>query len=333
MNKKRRNQQIVEEMIYFIARENKLCQFLKAYKIADIDTIHEINFYERDGCRRGLIVDVKEKNADTRSKIMIDLKQGQPIINQAYDSLYTVGKDCSKRIILYTGGQNAYDINIPSADTCVVESAVSNLQEYPLGIYLFKMDEDTMIIEPPYAESPWSQDEKLPIDKIPTREQFMADVFWLIYFDSFNESFYNPLKIFRDGFEDTSFWFYSVAIDCSFSGEILLKWDQNGVKYKVIQQDDSDDYLKKVLDFEMTALQERYESESVEFENVVGKLPRLRIRYSDRPFSWLYNASPRQITQFAKAVYDDAWALRWRIEERIDGLMCYVSIWLSLASI
>jgi hypothetical protein len=321
MNKKRRNQQIVEEMINFIAKENTLRQFLKTYNIADIDTIYGFKPYKKDGCRRGLIVDVEEKNAKTRSKIMIDLKQGQPIINQVYDALYGIGKDCTKRIVLFSNGPNDYDTDVPVADTVVVHTAVSNLQEYPLGIYLFKMEEDTMIIEPPCAELPWSQDTILTVDQIPTREQFMTDVFWLIYFDSFNGCFYDPLKIFRDGFEDTSFWFYEIGIDCSFSGEILLKWDQKGFKYKVIQQDDSDEYLKKVLDFEMPALQERYGSESVEFENVVGKLPRLRIRYSDRPFSWLYNASPRQITQFAKAVYDDAWALRWRIEERIDGLM------------
>ena len=76
-----------------------------------------------------------------------------------------------------------------------------------------------------------------------------------------------------------------------------------------------------VLDYEMPALQKRYGSESVEFENVVGKLPRLYIRYSDRPFSWLYTATPRQITEFAKAIFDDGWALRWRIEERIDGIL------------
>jgi hypothetical protein len=311
----------VEEMINFIAKKSTLHQFLERNKIMDIDTIHEIIPYERDDYRRGLIVDVKEKNADTRSKIMIDLKQGQPIINQVYDSLYTVGKDCAKRIVLYSGGQNDYDKDVPIADSSVVDTVVSKLQEYPLGIYLFKMDEDTFIIEPPYTEFPWSQDVIWPIDKIPTREQFMAETFWVVYFASFNECFYDPIGIFRDGFIDTSDWGYSIDIDCSFYGEIKLYWNQEGVKYKVIQNDDSDDYLKKVLDFEMPALQERYGSDAVEFENVVGNLPRLHIKYSDRPFSWLYTASPRQILKFAKTMFDDAWALRWRIEERIDGLV------------
>ena len=66
-------------------------------------------------------------------------------------------------------------------------------------------------------------------------------------------------------------------------------------------------YLKMVLDFEMQGLQERYGSDAVNFENVVGKLPRLHIKYSDRPFDWLYTATPRQITEFAKSMHEDAW--------------------------
>ena len=186
---------------------------------------------------------------------------------------------------------------------------------------MYKMDENTFNIEPPYAESLWNHDEKLPIDKSPTREQFMAEVFWDIYFASFNGCFYDPIKIFQDGVMDTSDWGHTIYIDCSFGGEIQLYWDQKGVRYKVIQQDDSDDYLKKVLDFEMPALRDRYGSESVEFENVVGRLPRLHIKYSDKPFDWIYTATPRQVTEFAKAMHEDAWGLRWRIEERIDGLM------------
>ena len=264
MNNMNQDKKTVDEMINFIAKKSTLHQFLEINKIIDVDTIHDVKFYERDGNRRGLIVEVQEKNADVRSKIMVDLKQGEPIINQVYDALYGIGKDCSKRIIMYSGGQNDYDKNIPSADTGVVESAVSNLQDYLLGIYFFKMDEDTFIIEPPYGKFPWSQDEKLTIDKIPTREQFMADVFWVVYFASFNESFYYPWRIFSHEFIDTSDWAYIIYIDCSFSGEIKLYWNQEGVRYQVKQETDNDEYLKMVLDYEMPALQKRYGSESVD---------------------------------------------------------------------
>ena len=65
----------------------------------------------------------------------------------------------------------------------------------------------------------------------------------------------------------------------------------------------------------MPILKERYGDDSVRFENVVGRLPRLYIKYSDKPFNWLYTATPREITEFAKKIFDDAWGLRWGIEE------------------
>jgi hypothetical protein len=307
MKKTKRNKQIVEEVINSMSNENALRQFLRDNKIADIGTIYEIKPYERDGNRKGLIVDVQEKNSDARSKIMIDLKQGEPIINQIYDSLYDIGKDCSKRIILYSNGQNDFDKDVPAADYWVVNSLINNLQQYPLGIYFYEMDEDTFTIGPHYMHEYWEPAEELPLSKVPTKEQFMAETFWAIYFDSFNEAFYESSKVFSDGFRDTSDWGHIIYIDCSFFGEIQLYWDQKGVRYLIKQKDDSYEYLKKVLDFEMPGLQERYGSDAIEFENVVGKLPRLHIKYSDRPFDWLYAASPRQITEFAESMVADAW--------------------------
>jgi len=46
-------------------------------------------------------------------------------------------------------------------------------------------------------------------------------------------------------------------------------------------------------------------------------MPKMQIRYSDRSFDWLYDATPEQIFNFAKAMHEDAWNLRWRIEKLI----------------
>ena len=112
----------------------------------------------------------------------------------------------------------------------------------------------------------------------------MAEAFWAVYFDSFSGYFYEPHKTFSYGFRDTMDWGHIIYIDCSFAGEIQLYWDEKGARYVVKQETDNNEYLKMVLDYEMQALQERYGTESVEFENVVGKLPRLHIKYSNRPF-------------------------------------------------
>ena len=321
MNKTARNQKTVEEMINSISKENTLSQVLRDNKIAEIDTIYEINPYERDGGRRGLIVDVQEKNADARSKIMIDLKQGEPIINQVYDSLYDIGKNCSKRIIASLNGRDVYDKDVPVADFWPVCCLVNNLQQYPLGIHFLEMDSDTLTLGPHFQQEYFKPDQELPISEAPTKEQFMAETFWTIYFDSNNEGWYESFKTFGGRFRDIEDWGYIICIDCSFYGEIQLYWDQKGVRYLIKQDNNNDEYLKMVLDYEMSGLQERYGSDSVNFDNVVGKLPRLHIKYTDRPFDWLYTATPRQITEFAKSMYEDAWSLRWRIEERIDGLL------------
>jgi hypothetical protein len=54
-------------------------------------------------------------------------------------------------------------------------------------------------------------------------------------------------------------------------------------------------------------------------------MPRLYIKYSDRPFSWLYTATPRKITEFANKVFDDAWGLRGGIDETIEKMYEQVS--------
>ena len=86
------------------------------------------------------------------------------------------------------------------------------------------------------------------------------------------------------------------------------------------QEDDNHEYLKRVLDLKMPELKTRYGDDSMEFENMVGRLPKLHIKYSDKQLDWLTTASPAEISEFAKIIYDDAWELRWFIEETADRL-------------
>ena len=80
---------------------------------------------------------------------------------------------------------------------------INILQQYPLGLHFYKMDEKTFGIEPHLMDDVMEiEKEKLPMSKVPTREQFMAETFWTVYFDSFNDPdghpkypTYGPLKI------------------------------------------------------------------------------------------------------------------------------------------
>ncbi len=69
MNNINKTEKITEKMIYNIAKENSLRDFLSNNYIAKIDQIYEIKHYQRNNYRRGLIIDVKEKDADETTKI------------------------------------------------------------------------------------------------------------------------------------------------------------------------------------------------------------------------------------------------------------------------
>ena len=136
MNNNNENSKTLEEKINYISNETTLLQFIKDNNIAEIDQIHNIQKYHIGDDRIGTIIEVQEKNKDIKTKIFIDLKQGQPTINQVYDSLYNIGKDCSIKIIMFTGGNNDNDLMIPTADEFVVNGLIDQLQQSNVGILL-----------------------------------------------------------------------------------------------------------------------------------------------------------------------------------------------------
>ena len=63
--------------------------------------------------------------------------------------------------------------------------------------------------------------------------------------------------------------------------EIPLKWDSDGIKYVVKQTDELVDYLQKIWSSKQDELKQWYNGH-VEFEYLPGKLPKIKIQYSDR---------------------------------------------------
>ena len=123
-----------------------------------------------------------------------------------------------------------------------------------------------------------------------------------------------------EDFRDINDWGFLIYIDdCPIGGEIELYWDQKGVRYVIGQNDGLVGFLNEVLDIEMPWIFDRYGVDAVEFMKTDEQSSSLHIKYSDRPFDWLYTATPRQIYEFAKSMYEDAWELHSRIEDTING--------------
>ena len=317
MNK---NRNIVDQMIDNIENETNLIQFIKKNNIADVSQILSVRNYQKSSDRKGLIVNVKERNSAGSTKILIDIKQGQPTINQIYDSLYGIGKDCDIKVIIHTGGHNDNDNGIPTADVAVVLGLIFQLQDRNVNILLCSYNEENSDISLVDSYQFWCGPNREELERLPTREQFMFDTFWSVYLGSGEGEFYNPYNAYREQFRNVNDWGYYAYDDSEMEGEIEVYWDENGVRYEIKQRNQSDEHLLKFLNHELTTLKDRYGEDSVKFENVVGRLPRLYINAFDLPFSWIYTATPKQLTDFAYNIGTDVWGLRWKIYTTFEKL-------------
>ena len=160
MNNNNENRQTLEEKISYISNETTLLQFIKDNNIAEIDQIHNIQKYHIGDDRKGMILEVQEKDHEGKTKILFDLKQGQPIINQVYDSLYNIGKDCSIKIIMFTGGHNENDLKIPTADEYAVNGLIDQLQQSNVAILLCSYFRKMIKIEDHSIYDYWKQVER-----------------------------------------------------------------------------------------------------------------------------------------------------------------------------
>jgi hypothetical protein len=308
-----------KQLIARISEKDFLMDFFRKHNIAQVEQLQVIDSYVQGNYRAGIIVEATEVNRRGKTKILIDLKLGQPAIEQVHDALYTTGKDCDIKIIVHSNAHNDDD-DVPSADEYVVLGLVSRLQEDNIPIVLFHLDGDDLEISYDDVFHNWNLVDRTNPCIIPHREVFWNRTFWAVYFDSFCEGWYRADIAFESGFEYDPEDRYIIFIDRPLDGEIKLIWDENGLRYEIKQRNESYDYLKKSFDVIAPELEKLYGKDNVVFENLNGRLPRLYIKQNDIPFSWLYSAAPSEITKFAGIVYEDAWALRRRIEETVEKI-------------
>jgi hypothetical protein len=308
-------------MIRDLLSDSKFENFLIEKNIADVDQIFKLSHYQIGNDRAGFIAKLKEKNSDDVKKIMVDLKQGQPTVNQVYDALYEIGKDCDIRIIMHTDSHNDADKGIPTADDCIVSRLICQLQDRGINIRLYKYFEKTSNIENNELYNILGKPKIGERVELPTKEQFMAETFWSVYVDSINESFYDPYNEYSWPYRNTTQCGYEGYVDSVMKGEVEVFWDEKGVRYEITQKNDSDEYMKKMLDHEMDALEKRYGKGNIKFVNVVGRLPRLYIQVSNRPFSWTYSATPRELTEFGSKIHEDLDRICLQISEAVEKAM------------
>jgi hypothetical protein len=304
----------VNEIIEYLSVAEEAAGFLHEQGIANVDAVESIERYEAADDRKGLIINVHEAGSEALSKLIIDIKAGQPSTDQVYDAVYGIGKDCAKRVIIFTDEDACDDGWNPTVDEFVVRNLIQVMNEYQLKLHLIKFNDDAMQSE--LIEKGTFEDEpEFSIADLPSPERFRAEEFWTVYFDWHNESWYNPWETFS-GIRELSDWGHMLYSEPD-SVEVPIFWNESGVKYVVKQTEEDCDYLRKVWTLKQDELKERYQGR-VDFEYLPGRLPKIHIEYLDKPVSWLLTAKAKERLEFAKQLHEDVLGFRWYLSEAIE---------------
>ena len=313
MKKSVQNHSIARQKMRTISVQKTLIKLLSENQISDIEKIYGIYPYEKIYDRHGIVVDVKERDSEERIRIMIDLKVGQPTVFQVHDALYTIGADCLKKVILYTGDENKNDNGDPSADLHIVDALVDKLLDLPLGLYFFKLEEDRFIVEEGLKWKNHERHGKIEINNMPARKEFMSAVFWDVFFDYINEQQLPDIEWgepFEGRFKKKEINNRKVldfAHNEYISSCFLIEWYDYGVRglLKVEDETNSSELIEKVQNFE----QEIEEEHDMQIELLPDEPRKVYINFSDKPFDWIYTANSGEILNFAYWIWFDAIAV------------------------
>jgi hypothetical protein len=316
MDKSLNKRRAIDDIIEHWSKEDMAITMLTKYGFAEAESIEKIDSYESGQYRKGLIFHVREKDTNTIQKILIDIKIGQPSTDQVCEAIYKVGKNCHKRIIVYTEGYNEDDKGNPAADMYVVDNLIAVMNAYPLNLELFYLNEDTFSLIS-YDESSYKvTSHEYPYIEVPSIMQFRFEEFWNVYLDSLAEGFYIPWEAFSGNFRDTSDWGYHLFVDPI--ADMPVYWNESGIMFIVKQMHDNHEHLKKLWDAKKNEIQKQYGTSNVDFEYLPGKLPKIRIIYSSRHVEWLMSAIPKEKIEFAKKLYNDMWGVRRFLENACE---------------
>jgi len=293
------------DVIRYLKNRNNAKEFLKRLEIDEVVIVHDVHHWVSDDERERFVITMQQKNLVSRTEVYVDFKPGKPSTEQVYEAVYGMGKDYQKRVIMFTNEFIPGEGRNPTVDEIAVESLIGSLNECPLNLYLLKLNGAAFVNDIYGMQVIAAPDCSRKQGRVPSPIEFRVEEFWSIYFDWHNEGWYEPWNTFESGFRSINCWGHTLWTDPNFA-EIPVYWTEDGIEYIVKQVQDDDDYLKKIWDLKSEELKNRYQG-NVEFEFLPGRLPKITVKYSDRPVSWLVTATPQERFEFAKQLHSDIW--------------------------
>ena len=297
MNNQNENINNLDAIIKHFEKKSAITKLLKQHEIANIKSVGSVRRYQKDENRSGLLIYGKEEETGRTEKILIDFKLGGPCINQVCDAIYEIGKDCSKRIIMF-GGVGNNEVLDPATNESVVESLIPGMNDYPLNLYLVKLDCNKLVTDLRKLPSHWYIE--LPINKLPSKARFREEEFWEVYYKYMSGEDNSYKQGFCDEFSNK---FRYGKSDFGYPVEFAIDWFNDGAFLVVTQRSNKKDYLKEFWKTRKDELQQLSQNNETRFIYTPGKFPRIASKVWNFPPKYLIRASNAEKIEFAKVLH------------------------------
>jgi len=303
----------LDSIIQHFEKSDAITKLLKQHNIAKIESVERVQRYQKDENRSGLLITGKEEEKNRTEKILIDFKLGDPCISQVYDSIYEIGKYCSKRIIMF-GGVCKNEVLDPATNESVVEGVITDINDYPLNLYLIKLDCNKLETELRSTDlaSDFFYTVKFSINDLPSEERFREEEFWEVYYDyEYMKGKENSSKPEFCGTFSKKFT-YGIS-DVGYPVEFAIDWFNDGAFLVVTQRNNKKDYLKEFWKTRKDELQQLSQNNETRFIYTPGKFPRIASKVWNFPLKCLVSASNAEKMEFAKLLrskFQDLYALK-----------------------
>ena len=289
MNNSIRNQHKVDGIIKYLSDKKSAGNFLKNHVISNVESILDTSEYDLDCDRKGLIMEIKEKNNIDTCRVMIDVKSGQPSIEQVYDAIYTIGADCNKRALVFTDSTNYGDRDNLGADLEVVKNLLLEINNNELELYLVKAsgikDDELYIYE--LIDAPYGESDNFAA-RLPSQIEFLEEEFWQLYYIPLDGILGNGWVPFFDGFLKRD---GIGAHEGLGHVDVMLKWSESGLFFHVIDERRAKAELKNIWNDKSHILKRLFNGCKMKFNEQTEKRSELVIQIWDLPIGYLVGAN------------------------------------------
>jgi hypothetical protein len=290
-----------KRFIQYMLQEDRVRVLLTNLGLKDVKAISRIQEKVHSCTRTTAKFDLSSQEEVDKQNLLVDITVGQLSMDQVYEAVYGIGKDCRLRIILFADQpQHRFE---PEWYAQIAKNMISNLNKFQMGIWLVKVKSSShgyeyeTLIKPEVA----SIFEKT---ECPSKEKFMEAEFWDIYFGPEDERHGMPLLNDFESTKKYGQWVWDKGI------VMEAHWTEKGAIFSIKDQETDASLLWSLWNRKAQEIAERFRDCEVKYSVVPGGLPSIAVQVWNNPITDLIGASTWEKKAYGDLLYAKFWSFR-----------------------